>query len=122
MNESTFFKWFFTFGICALLFLSFENIADAYFNAKRPIQTIQAGTAVLHFNGGYNAMTQVDFNPPFTTRPIIVCSPSNEWSAGIEVGCQALNEGIAGVSAQLPYTTTLELDVHWIAAGEGVIR
>lgn len=84
----------------------------------QPSQVIQSGTAVLHFNGQDVAMTQVDFEPDYSTEPVIVCSPSNEWAAGILVGCQALNGEVAGISAQLPYTTTLTLEVGWIAVGD----
>ena len=86
----------------------------------KPAQFIQSGTAILSFNGQDVAMTQIDFDPNYGTEPVIVCSPSNEWAAGVLVGCQALSGEVGSVSAQLPYTTTLTLEVNYIVVGEVV--
>lgn len=107
-----------------LFVLFFIGLLSPYLMAPTPIkrsaQDIQSGTAVLHFNGQDVAMTQVDFEPDYSTEPVIVCSASNEWAAGVLVGCQALNGEVAGISAQSPYTTTLTLEVNWVAVGEVV--
>lgn len=81
----------------------------------KPKQAVQSGTETLFFNGQDVAMEQVDFE--FKEQPVLVCSVSNEWVAGGLVGCQALSGSIGSVSVQLPYTTTMSIEVNWVAVG-----
>lgn len=81
----------------------------------KPKQAVQSGTETLFFNGQDVAMEQVDFE--FKEQPVLVCSVSNEWVAGGLVGCQALSGTVGSVSVQLPYTTTMSIEVNWVAVG-----
>lgn len=78
--------------------------------------TVQAGRVVLHFNGGTVAMSQVQFNPGFVRRPALVATASNEDTAGVLVGAQALSQTIGGISAEVKEPRDKPLVVNWIAA------
>lgn len=97
-----------------LLFFFLLVLNLSVFSIK-PKQVVQAGTETLFFNGQDVAMEQVDFE--FKETPVLVCSVSNEWVAGGLVGCQALSGSVGSVSVQLPYTTTMSIEVNWVAVG-----
>lgn len=100
----------------AILGLFLFVIVSTPIRIKKPVDLL-AGTAVLQFNGDSVANTQIDLTE-FVGEPVLVCSASNEWVAGAMVACQALGNGYGSVSAQLPYTTTMSLEINWIAKGQ----
>lgn len=105
--------------LSALLFLAtavFAVMADSKTASPRTVLDGQAGTAVLEFNGYAEARTAVTL-PETIPGMVVVCSPSDEWAIGAYVGCQPLGEGMIGITAQMPYTSTGTLTVHWIAVG-----
>ena len=90
--------------------------ADSKIASPRTVLDGQAGTAVLEFNGYAEARTAVTL-PQTIPNMVVVCSPPDEWAIGAYVGCQPLGEGLIGITAQMPYTSTGTLTVYWIAVG-----